>query len=237
MKILSVKWRHTHTQGVHVPTEPCPLCDEERTTPYHQSEHRDYLHCPQCDLVFVPRRFFVSEEAERAKYDHHNNSIENSGYCRFLERLLVPLRARLPEGAYGLDFGSGPGPTLSRLMERAGYTMTLYDPFYAPDRAALRRRYDFITATEVIEHLHHPKEELKKLWGILRPGGTLGIMTSFRPGDEAFGAWYYKRDLTHVRFFSEKSFRWIAAFLGAELTLPERDVVLLHKSATTVPSS
>ena len=46
--------------------------------------------------------------------------------------------------------------------------MSLYDPFFFPDRTRLSRRYDFITATEVVEHLHRPGEELERLWAMLR---------------------------------------------------------------------
>ena len=36
--------------------------------------------------------------------------------------------------ARGLDFGCGPGPALTLLMEEAGFAkMNLYDPFYFAD--------------------------------------------------------------------------------------------------------
>jgi len=207
----------------------CPLCYATHPKTFHAGEKRIYLHCPKCDLVFVPSRFFVTKEEEKAKYDNHRNTPENRGYCNFLNRLIQPLEKELSIGAKGLDFGSGPGPTLSVLMERKGYEMEIYDPFYAPDRSVFEKRYDFITATEVIEHLHHPAEELQRLYETLYPGGILGIMTAFRPQKELFGEWYYKRDLTHIRFFSPRTFRWIADFLKAKLTIPQSGVVLLKK--------
>lgn len=207
----------------------CPLCNSTATRAFHMSENREYRHCETCDLVYVPACYFVSESEEKAKYDHHRNSPQNSGYVAFLDRLLRPLQRHLSPGNRGLDFGSGPGPTLHLLMQERGYEMAIYDYFYAPDRSVFSARYDFITATEVIEHLHDPLKEVQHLWKILKRGGVLGMMTAFRP--EAFGDWYYKRDLTHIRFFTPHTFRWLARELDAELEIPESGVVLLHKKS------
>ena len=208
----------------------CPLCSNGETSLFAKGENRFYYHCPKCDLVFVPSRYFVSHEAEKAKYDHHQNSLENEGYVTFLNRLLIPLQTYLPPHARGLDFGSGPGPTLHLVMKEAGYPMDIYDYFYAPNKEVFSRRYDFITSTEVIEHLHHPLHELQKLWCILEDEGVLGLMTAFRV--ENFSGWYYKRDLTHVAFYTPKTFQWIADYLDAELIIPQSGVVILRKKAT-----
>ncbi|HHD84192.1 MAG TPA: class I SAM-dependent methyltransferase, partial [Campylobacteraceae bacterium] len=117
--------------------------------------------------------------------------------------------------------------TLNILMEKCGFSMDIYDCFYAPDETVFKKRYDFITSTEVIEHLHDPMGELTRLWTLLKPDGVLGIMTAFRVED--FADWYYKRDLTHIRFFTPKTFEWIAKKLGAQLEIPQSGVILLHK--------
>ena len=101
--------------------------------------------------------------------------------------------------------------------------------FYAPDPRVFEQTYDFITATEVVEHLFAPGEELARLAERLRPGGWLGLMTK-RAGDrEAFARWHYILDPTHVAFFSETTFRWLADELGMSVEFPAADVVLLQK--------
>ena len=105
--------------------------------------------------------------------------------------------------------------------------MDIYDYFYAPDETVFQKRYDFITSTEVIEHLHDPMRELERLWQCLSEGGVLGLMTAFRTED--FANWYYKRDLTHIRFFTPATFAWISEQLDATLEIPQSGVVLLHK--------
>lgn len=208
---------------------PCPLCNTVETREYAKGENRIYLHCTTCDLVFVPSSYLISPEEEKAKYDNHQNSPENQGYRDFLNKLLSPLKIHLRENAKGLDFGSGPGPTLSVIMQESGFDMEIYDYFYHDDKTVFEKNYDFITTTEVIEHLHLPYLEIKKLWDCLKPGGVLGIMTAFRPDQNAFQKWYYKRDITHIRFFTHTSFEWLANALNAKLEVPQSGVVILKK--------
>lgn len=210
-------------------TLPCPLCGSLETGHFHTDRRREYLRCAVCDLVFVPPRFFLTAEQEKACYDQHENDPEDPRYRQFLSRLAEPLIARLAPGATGLDFGSGPGPTLSVMLREAGFPTTNYDPFYVPDETALAQTYDFITATEVAEHLHQPGRQLAQLWQILRPGGYLGIMTKRVINHQAFTTWHYKNDPTHVTFFAEETFVWLAERWEAELEILGADVVILRK--------
>lgn len=208
----------------------CPLCTGYNINKaYHRDNRRSFYSCETCYLVFVPPEQFLSAEEEKAAYDHHQNSPNDQGYRKFLSRLFTPMNERLGAGSHGLDFGSGPGPTLSLMFEEAGHSVAIYDYFYADDQSVLQPSYDFITASEVVEHLHQPKEVLERLWNILKPGGILGIMTKRVLNREAFAKWHYKNDLTHVCFFSEPTFQWLADQWHAELTIVGNDVVLLKK--------
>jgi hypothetical protein len=179
--------------------------------------------------VFVPSWQFLSAEEEKKRYDLHQNSPQDLNYRRFLSRLFDPLQKKLAPASHGLDFGSGPEPTLSGMFEEAGHVVTLFDPFYEPVPAALEQQYDFITATEVVEHLHEPKKELERLWASLKQGGWLGIMTNCAVEQETFSTWYYKNDRTHVCFFSQATFSWLAHEWRAKVTFADSDVVLLRK--------
>jgi 2-polyprenyl-3-methyl-5-hydroxy-6-metoxy-1,4-benzoquinol methylase len=104
-----------------------------------------------------------SPDDEIAQYETQDNDPADQRYRRFLDRLAQPLVARLPATATGLDYGAGPGPTLSIMLAEQGYNMTIYDPFYADHPEVLEHRYDFITCTETAEHFFRPGEEFKRL--------------------------------------------------------------------------
>jgi len=208
----------------------CPLCDGRTIVPFYEDKRRPYLRCCRCALVFVPPAYYLDRSAERAEYDLHCNALNDPGYRAFLSRLALPLTARLAPGSCGLDFGCGPGPALAAMLREAGHEVSVYDSFYQPERSVLNRRYDFICATEVVEHLHQPGTELSRLWSLLNPGGVLGIMTKLVLGPEAFAGWHYKNDPTHVCFFSEQTWHWWAREHGAGLELIGADVMLLQPS-------
>jgi SAM-dependent methyltransferase len=207
----------------------CPLCGSRDAREYCRDQRRHYLRCGTCRLVFVPPDRHLSPDDEKKRYDLHRNAPDDRGYRTFLRRMVDPLQKRLAPGSAGLDFGSGPEPVLAAMFRKAGHIMTTYDRFYEPAPAVLEGRYDFITATEVVEHLHDPKTELDRLWDRLRPGGWLGIMTRPAVERDAFPAWHYKNDLTHICFFSPETFYWLAGRWEADLEFPESDVVLFRK--------
>ena len=207
----------------------CPLCGAVECREFSFDTRRHYLRCQQCLLVFVPAQYRLTRELEQREYDKHENAIDDPGYRRFLGRLFDPLVQRLPAGAIGLDFGCGPGPALAQMLIEAGFEVRLYDSFYQPDDSALAGSYDFICATEVVEHLHRPGAELSRLWGLLRPGGVLGVMTKLVIDAQAFSRWHYKNDPTHVCFFSRETWHWWAHEFDADLVFVGADVMLLGK--------
>lgn len=207
----------------------CPLCEAPQSNLFHTDQRREYRRCDHCSLVFVPSDFYLDPAQEKAEYDLHRNEVSDPGYRRFLSRLADPLLERIPAGARGLDFGCGPGPALAAMLSEAGCQMEVFDVFYHRQPVLLERSYQFITATEVVEHLHKPGQELAHLWHLLESGGYLGIMTKLVRDAAAFTTWHYKNDLTHVCFFSEQTWRWWAASNGARLERLGADVILLGK--------
>jgi SAM-dependent methyltransferase len=210
------------------PAIPCPLCGSQ-SSHYHRDKRREYLQCALCKLVFVPPEFHLSHSAEKAEYDKHQNAANDTGYQRFLQRMAGPMIERIPAHSKGLDFGCGPAPVLAEILRSAGHRVAIYDVYYFPHQTALDGQYDFITATEVVEHLARPMLELERLWQLLAPGGTLGIMTKLVIDAERFTTWHYIRDPTHISFFSRDTLQWVAAQLNANIEFIGSDVVLLNK--------
>lgn len=215
---------------------PCPVCKQTTTHHLMQCDGRDYLRCESCLATFVDPEQLPSQDSERSHYQLHDNRPDDPNYRRFLSRLSEPLLAVLPSAQYGLDYGCGPGPALGVMLEEAGYRMRLYDPFFYADETALQGQYDFITCTEVVEHFHRPAEQFERLNTLLKPGGVLAIMTCFQTDDARFANWHYRRDPTHVVFYREETFRYLASQFGWRCEIPCKDVVLLFKPGSQSPS-
>jgi 2-polyprenyl-3-methyl-5-hydroxy-6-metoxy-1,4-benzoquinol methylase len=168
--------------------------------------------------------------AEKAVYDQHQNSVDDPGYRQFLSGSFLAVADRVPAGARGLDFGCGPGPALADMLQGEGYPVALYDVYYYPDKSVLGRQYDFICLTEVIEHLGRPAMVLPELWDMLCDRGWLVIQTQRVRNRDAFIRWRYPDDPTHIAFYAETTFAWLANHLGAcHWELVTRDVVVFQK--------
>ena len=208
----------------------CPMCRDDKIIEFYSDKNRNYFQCSRCDLIFVSHEQFLSPAKEKERYDLHTNNPNDINYRNFLKRILDPINLQIPQNSLGLDFGCGPGPTLSLMFQDAGHRVELFDPFYKNNTDVFNHSYDFITATEVIEHLHNPYNEIKELWNCLKPNGLLGFMTGFVMDKKTFSSWYYIRDLTHVCFYSKATFLWLAADLNASVSFSEPDIAILTKN-------
>ena len=102
--------------------------------------------------MFVPPEFWLDENDERARYAHHDNSLANEGYVKFLGQVadvVAGLGAGQPRV---LDFGSGEKAVLAEILRQRGFDCVAYDPLCSKGQAALRDRYDIVVLCEVIEH-------------------------------------------------------------------------------------
>lgn len=211
----------------------CLLCKSDQHEFFFKDKLREYRRCTECSLLFVPRQFHVSPESEKARYDQHNNDPDDIRYHQFLERIAEPIKKHFKKGARGLDFGCGPTPLLAEILKSDGFIMEVYDPFYASDKSVLDGDFDFIAATEVIEHLNNPLEELRKLFSIIKKGGILVVMTRLYDDSIDFAGWHYKNDRTHVGFYSLETFGWLGRTLSVTCSQIESDIFVLKTGEET----
>lgn len=211
----------------------CPLCQYSQIQPFSSDKRRAYFQCLQCFLVFADRSTLLTAEQEKAQYDLHQNQLDDPGYRQFLSRLSLPLLSILtPDQKTGLDFGCGPGPLLAKMLTEAGKQMQIWDPFYAPEPQVLKQHYDFVSCTEAIEHFIHPAQEWRLWLDLLRPEGVLAVMTKRYTDHSSFSNWHYKNDPTHISFFHQRTFEFLAQRDQLELEFPADDVVLFKKRNT-----
>ena len=194
----------------------CKICGSEHLkeiTAYNQK----YYNCEDCNFIFIDENHLISKEEELEEYELHENTIENEGYVRMFERFME-------EGLYPyvnppkrvLDFGCGPGPVLSELMKRKGYEVEVYDIFYAPQKP--EGTFDMVTSTEVFEHFINPSKDIELIVSFMKKGAYLSVMTQYHPkDDEKFAKWWYNREPSHISFYTEETFEYIASKYNLEL--------------------
>jgi hypothetical protein len=207
----------------------CRLCREQRQIQcIDGADNRTYFLCEHCFLIYVHSDHFLTIEEERRRYETHNNSIKNKGYVAFLNRIIQPMLHYIRPGMHAIDYGCGPGPTLSKLLGRKGITCTDYDPIFYP--AQIPADYDFIFSTETFEYFFSPRDEIIKLSMMLKPGGYLGLMTECWKSTEQIATWYYTRDPAHVSFYHQCTLQYISdIFVFRIIHTDDQRVFILQK--------
>jgi len=189
----------------------CPLCQFEELLPLSHRQIEDGIfHCQNCDLIFKRPELFWDWKKQETRYSQHQNEMDNPGYLQFFEQLLKPLRPLISPGLRALDWGSGPGekPVLAELLKQEGLQVETYDPIYQSQIPM--GSFQLITSTEVIEHFQEPKKSFEQILRLLEPQGIFAGLTQFHREGQDFANWWYVKDPTHVVFYSEKTFLWIA---------------------------
>ncbi len=212
----------------------CPLCGS-LTAACPAAHRRPFNHCPVCDLIHVAREAQLTPEQCAERYRLHRNSRMDPGYVAMLWETIAFLEKGAANLCRVLDYGCGPNPVLAELLQERGYRVTAYDPLFAP-AADLSSPYDAVVAVEVFEHFTDPAMELRRIAALLREGGRLVARTLLHHGPNMFADWWYARDMTHVAFYSARTFAWIADAFNLQLISCSEDRLVLferpaHRSA------
>lgn len=196
----------------------CPLCHSEDHNDFYSDRLNQFFSCNNCYGLFRPADNIPDARSEKARYQIHNNDVNDPGYRNFVrplvDHVLMNYKA---DRSVGLDFGAGTGPVIAVMLEELGYQVELYDPYFHPDTSVLERPYDYIICCEVIEHFQDPEKEFKILKELLKPNGRLICKTDIYREGINFERWYYKNDPTHVFIYRKASLQWIANTFDLEL--------------------
>ena len=192
----------------------CLLCDHHQLNRLSVASN-NYFICQHCDLTFLDPDQRLSLSDEQKRYEQHQNNVQDQGYQNFVKPLFDVVIKNRTQNQIGLDYGSGKDSAISYLLQKNKYKINKYDPFFLNDSAVLKENfYDYIIACEVAEHFYNPKLEIAKIKSYLKKDGFLFIMTSLLTEKIYFETWSYRRDSTHVCFYSEKSCQVIADQFG-----------------------
>tara|TARA_B100000686_G_scaffold354507_1_gene465148 strand:+ start:2372 stop:3070 length:699 start_codon:yes stop_codon:yes gene_type:complete len=211
----------------------CPLCGSSSDLFF--VDDREYWLCRTCALIFVPSAYHVSREDEVCRYLEHENTLQNEGYVKMFQEKIDLVQFACPKVVRILDYGCGYEPVLKNLLSREGYKVDAFDPNFFPHGQS-QKRYDLVISTETFEHFREPIREIKRIVSLLDYEGYVAIMSQFYPKENGgpsqavFEKWYYKRDPTHIAFYTLETFEWIGQAFNMEIILNnERDFVIFRQ--------
>lgn len=202
----------------------CILCGN-KTEHFHIWRENEYLKCKGCKSILLNPKNYINTVQEKERYQEHNNDVEDKRYQKFVSPIVNRVLNDYKKDDIGLDFGSGTGPVISKLLRDSGYDIREYDPFFANYPQRLDEKYDYIVCCEVVEHFHRPLEEFKLLKSLLKPGGAIYVMTSIYSENIDFISWSYKNDITHVFFYHRDAIEWIKRELGFSSVETKYDLI------------
>lgn len=203
----------------------CPLCNSTSTLFCEKTKHLFYK-CNTCHGIFRPKHTFLTAEEEKAHYEKHNNDVFDERYQNFVSPIVNAVLQDFSPEAKGLDFGSGTGPVIAKMLTDKGYQVQNYDLFFANEPSLLNQKYDYISCCEVMEHFHQPYKEFELLKSLLLPKGKLYCKTEVFNNQKPFENWYYKDDFTHVFIYQHKTLEWIKTkFHFSNLVIKEKLIV------------
>jgi cyclopropane fatty-acyl-phospholipid synthase-like methyltransferase len=197
----------------------CKICNSATSKINDMKKNLDYYRCQNCGFIYLNDACMVDKKREKAHYDKHENSFESLGYVEMFEKFIAKaIEPYFETIESALEFGCGSGPVLAELLKRRGLTVEQYDLYYFPKKVYEEKQYDLITSTEVFEHLQNPLSVLTTLVKSLNNNGYIILMTQFpSANDKEFLDWWYRRDITHISFFTPKSFEIMAEKVGLKV--------------------
>ena len=208
----------------------CLICKNPNATIVFEQRtkrlERNHYKCQICDCIFVPNKYHLNKTLQQQRYLEHNNDPSDARYRNFLSKATIPLLKQIGRGAVGIDYGSGPGPTISPMLQDHGLKTVNFDPIFAPDKKVLSYKYDFITCTETAEHFSTPLKEFRLFQKLLKPNGVLVVMTSLLDTCKDFTTWGYNHDPTHIVFYSRLTMEWIGRKFQWEINFTSETVTL-----------
>lgn len=214
----------------------CPLCQNSQTKLFYEEKRRPFFLCPVCFLIFVPEAFHISADEEKKRYDFHENDPKGQNYLAYKSWMRDFFNWVGREQLQGqvCDYGSGPHPILEEILKEEGsehLTFSSYDVYYAAEKFPAPSSVDVILLSEVVEHFRDLRLEWEKISQSLKPHARIYIRTSLWSDKTTWSSWAYARDNTHIAFYHEKTFLYLAKLLGASLVRLEGDKVEMLKGS------
>lgn len=219
----------------------CPICDSKDFNNHWELEGFSYVKCPSCSLVYQNPQPVPEDIYSRYDEDYFSYEIENEK--SFLNLMLLGLKdvGFYPNKIDGsnrkiLDIGCATGLFLEHMKElqwdtygvevcssaaeygnrKRGLNIFVGDLLDSPFKES---SMDVIHLSHVIEHINNPKEFVKKIFTLLKPGGFVFCTTPNIDGLQAklFKEQWRSAIADHIVLFSIKTIKKLFIQSGFEI--------------------
>jgi 2-polyprenyl-3-methyl-5-hydroxy-6-metoxy-1,4-benzoquinol methylase len=213
----------------HLPLRACPLCECQVSTPVFQTIRK----CGSCGLSFVSplgnfhgenetEEYFLSDYLPLHRANWQNSLAERRAHLELIRRY-----SSLPSQPRLLDVGCALGFMLQEAKaagwDAVGVETSGFAARYASEHTGCTvyegtlqnaglepASFDVVTLMDVIEHIPEPCTLLREVSRVLRPGGTIFLVT---PNFGSFFVWLYGPKAygigpdEHVTYFSRANIK------------------------------
>lgn len=215
---------------------PCPVCAAENST----LEFMTIRKCCRCGLRFVSPLGDFRGENETEEYflneylPLHRANWDNSLAERRAHLALIQKHSTLPDHPRVLDVGCALGFMLAEARalgwDAVGLETSEFAARYASEHTGCpvhvgnlqnanfpSNSFDVVTLMDIIEHVPDPCALLREVFRVLRPGGTIFLVT---PNFGSFFVWLYRESAygigpeEHVTYFNSRSMETALANAG-----------------------
>lgn len=177
--------------------EECPACKSSVTTDWGARNGFRIVNCRGCKTVYAST---LADAVEGQDYDGYYSEANLEVPLFVKQRIVEIVRGFVSfrQGNRLLDIGFGAGTIMETAVEEGWETFGTevskpaveharslgFSAFYGPLREAAYpdNHFDIITASEILEHLTKPEEDLNEIFRILRPGGLFWATTPSSTG-------------------------------------------------------
>ncbi len=181
----------------------------------------DYHQCSTCHFIQTDEPYWLAESYENAITALDIGLVSRNIY---LQNVIPPIiEMCFPEAKVMIDYAGGYGMFV-RMMRDLGYNFYRQDIYcenlfanYFDLKDCPVKKVDIVTAFEVFEHLHHPIEEIGKMFEL---SDNIVFSTVLSPSDiNEFHDWWYVSPLIgqHISFYDLTTLSYIAVKFGKKL--------------------
>jgi SAM-dependent methyltransferase len=211
---------------------PCPACGSVKRKAIGSKNGFDILSCSGCGTVYTA---FLPNSDETLDYDEYYSE-SNLSVPAFINERVKEIVAKFSSYRNEnrlLEIGFGAGTILEAADDAGWQTYGLEVSKPAIDRALAREfqvfhgtlreaaypsdHFDVVVASEILEHLDAPQEELEEIYRILRPGGLFWGTTPASSGisGRLLGIdWSMLSPPEHTQLYSRKGLRLMLTNAG-----------------------